>query len=292
MATATLPVESKAEQLAAKTQFLIVRFGGIGNSKKVNAEESEQILETDADKDSLRVSKMLLDSKELKAVRQSDSALRAWVRDGVCLPFEANCYLLPLSMKQDVLAKLIEHRTNREALVEVLIAAYPALLEEAQKRLGPLFVSSDYPESLQKLKSYFTFSWLFVTMTDQDKQDAMLQEAQENITLVMRQTLLEMVTHLSDRLRPDANGKTKKLHATAVTKLQEFLETFEKRNVAGDLDLSEQVKKAKALIAGTNVDALRNSEEFKTKVLAGMANIGQSLTGLVEEQATRKFRLE
>lgn len=303
MSTAVMsPItETKANQLSEKTVFLLVHFGSIGNTRKI---DDDSILDTEADKDLLKVSKTLLDSVELSAIRKADSGLRAWIREDICLPFEASIYLLPVDLIEQVQVKLVEHQAKRESLVTALVNAYPKLKDEAEQRLGSLYNPKDYP-SAEKLRSLFTFGWRYISMVvpgqlkgissamfqaEQAKAEKAMQEAAQDITLLMRQTLLELVSHLQDRLKPGSNGKPKKLHETAVTNLQDFLKNFEQRNVTGDVELAEQVKKAKALIAGTNAEALRSSDDFKKKILEGMSQITGSLNGLVEEKAGRKFR--
>ncbi len=68
MVTAPMIVdlETPGEDLARKTVFVKPHLGVLGNSRKVSSTR----VEVDADKDLIRVTKTLLDSPELQAIRR------------------------------------------------------------------------------------------------------------------------------------------------------------------------------------------------------------------------------
>lgn len=287
--------------LAQKTVFVKVRFGSLGNSRKVN----DNVLETDADKELLKVSKTLLDSAELEAVRKADGKMRQYLYN-TCLPFDIGIMLLPCGLIADVHKRLTEYREKRAELVSAFLAVYPELCKQAALRLGSLYNPGDYP-SAEAVKAKFVFDWQYVSFgvpgqlkgissglfeSEQAKASAMMKAAAEDITVLMRQTLLEMVSHLQERLTPGDDGKAKILRESAVKNLQEFLNTFDLRNVTDDKALQSQVAKVKALISGTNAEALRNSDVFRDKIRAGMSEVSSSLSTMVEDKASRKFRTD
>lgn len=292
---------SDASTLSDKTVFLKVRFGSLGNSRKVAGKDA--VLDTDADKDLLKVSKTLLDSSELEAIKKADGKMRQFLYN-TCLPFDLGTQLLPVGLIETVQAKLTEFKAERESLVSGFVSAYPTLCDSASKRLGSLYNSFEYPGA-DTIRAKFIFDWQYVSFgvpgqlkgisaglfkAEQEKAAETMKAAAEEITLLMRQTLYEMVSHLQDKLTPGSDGKTKILRETAVTHLQEFLNTFELRNVTDDKELSAIVQKTKALIHGTSAENLRNSEVFRDKIRAGMSGIADSLSGMVEDKAGRKFR--
>lgn len=287
--------------LANKTVFIKVRFGALGNSRKVN----DNVLETDADKALLKVSKTLLDSNELEAIKKADGKMRQFLYN-TCLPFDIGVMLLPCGLITNVHNRLNEYKAEREQLVNAFIAAYPELCKQAASRLGSLYSTVDYPGA-DTVKARFVFDWQYVSFgvpgqlkginagifqAEQEKASQIMKAAADDIALLMRQTLLDMVSHLKDRLTPDAEGKTKILRESAVKNLQEFLSTFDLRNVTDDKALQEQVNKVKALISGTNAEALRNSDVFRDKIASGMSEVSTALSGMVEDKAGRKFRTD
>jgi len=291
-----------ASSLTAATVFLKTRFGIIGNSRKVSGAE---VLDTDADKALLRVSKQLLDSPELEAIKQADTKMRTWLYNA-CLPYDLGVQLLPKKSIESARAKMAEFRAERAELVENFVAAYPGLLEKAAAQLGSLFNAADYP-TIEQVRAKFFFGWNIVTFEVPDslkeiseqvfqeekaKQEANFKAAADEITALMRQTMFDLVSHLETRLTPGDDGKQKILKESAVANLQKFLESFDIKNVTNDAELAAVVSKARELVDGTSAATLRSSDAFREKIRAGMASVKDQLSGMVEEKAGRKFRDE
>ncbi len=288
--------------ITQKTIFLQVRYGSIGNTRKV---PGSQVLDTEADVSFLRVSKTLLESDELEAIRHHDSALRKYLGN-VCLPYSqlVGVLILPYAFVPQVKAKLQQHRDERLVLVDRFVAVYPELKVKAQESLKDLYQDTDYP-NIAELREKFKFGWAMMSFStpahlkaiDPELYEAELEKDRERIkivteeiTQVMRGTLLEMVEHLQDKLTPGTDGKPKVLRESAVTKLNEFLNNFDMRNVTNDDALALEVQKVKALLGGTTAQALRTSDEWREKIRKGMANVTESLGGLVENQTERRFK--
>ncbi len=136
MATAPLiaNLEAPGEDLARKTVFVKLHLGLLGNTRKVSSAQ----VEVDADKNSIHISKSLLDSPELEAVRRLDGEIRRYLYS-ICLPFEPGIHLLPIGLIEPADAKLNEFRAKREELVEVFLGAYPRL---CQRRPGASALST------------------------------------------------------------------------------------------------------------------------------------------------------
>src|SRR5438094_5877332 len=135
-----ITIEDKGRDLAQRTVCLKVCLGLLGNTRKV----SNSQVEVDADKDLIRVSKLLPVSQELQAIKSLDSNVRHYLYNS-CLPFEAGIHLLPLELIESVDEKLREFEEKRRELVEVFIQAYPALCRQAAGRLRAAYNAGDYP---------------------------------------------------------------------------------------------------------------------------------------------------
>ena len=305
MATATevpiLNVQSSENELSRQTVFIKLHLGLLGNSRKVSSSR----VEVDADKDFIRVSKTLLDSPELQAIRALDGDVRHFLYD-MCLPFEVGIHLLPLCLVETVEERLREFKDKRRELVELFLSAYPRLCQEAAGRLRTLYNPTDYPP-IDEVRSRFTFSWQYVSygvpeqlreisaqffQEEREKAVVAMSEACSEIQQVMRTSLLELVNHLRDRLADQADGKPQRLRESTVQKLRDFLATFDLRNVVDDQELKEQVERARELLAGTTTDAIRNTTELRAKVRQGMAVISASLETMVTDRVGRKFRFD
>lgn len=291
-----------ASDLINKTVFLKTRFGSLGNSRKVAGSE---VLETDADVTLLKVSKTLLESPELDAIRKSDGMMRKWLGN-TCLPFDMGIMLLPIGLVDKAEAKMKDYEIERAALVETFIKAYDVQRDTAASHLGSLYNLSDYP-SVDEIRAKFKFKWQYTTFSvpgslknisaalfeaEQEKAAATMQAATEEITAIMRETMFKLVSHLQDKLSPGDDGKSKILKEAAVKNLTEFLDTFDLRNVTNDVELAIMVKKARELLNGTSATAIRSSDILKAKTLTGLDNIMDTLSSMVQEKPGRMFKDE
>ena len=194
--------------------------------------------------------------------------------------------------------KLREFSEKRSVLVEVFLAAYPRLCQEAAGRLRTLHNPADYPPA-DEVRSRFTFSWQYVSYgvpdqlreisarmfeTERDKAVQAMSEACAEVQQVMRASLLELVSHLRDRLADQADGKAQRLRESTLQKLRDFLGTFDLRNVVDDQDLKEQVDKARALLEGVSTDALRNMPLIRARVREGMAELATQMDALAGDR--------
>lgn len=302
-------------QLVEKSIFLRVYFGMLGNTRKIALDDTIQTTDearqgvrvtTDADVHYLKAQKTLMESEELDAIRSADAAMRNWLKLK-CLPYtDVGLMVLPLELLDTVETKLSNYeKIERPALVRTFIDAYPHLLEESKAKLGSLYNPDDYlpVEAVGRAFGfeYNVFSFAVPEFLKQTRyyEDAQrkLQEkfhaAAEEITVIMRQTLLDLVTNLQHQLTPaETDGKRKRLTASSVEKVQEFLSTFSARNITNDAELDAVVSEARALVGDVSIDKLRKSDEFKAQMLTGMDGLRAKLEALmVDSSPDRKMRI-
>lgn len=282
-----------------KVVFVRLAFGVLGNTRKVTTE----ILNTDADKKLLKVQKELLDSPELDAIIKADGRIRAFLKD-YCLPYDTGFLMLPNELIDIVAPELQTYaEVTRPALVEAFMTAYPQLCVDASKNLGSLHNPGDYAGINEvKSKFYFDYQYLSFSVPDvakykglaakaEEQFQAKLEEASQAVTVLMRQTLLELVDHLKVALEPRGDGKPKRLFASTVDNIQEFMNTFKARNITNDKDLEKVVDDLQSLIhPGFSVDVLKEDAQFKTDFHGKIAAITSELNGLVEVVPGRKFK--
>jgi hypothetical protein len=283
-------VEETQQDLSKKTVCLKLTIGVLGNRRKV----SNSKVEVDADKDSIRVSKALLNSKELQAIKGFDGDVRRYVYN-TCLPFETGVHLLPFPLIENADKRLREFADKRKILVDAFIEAYPRLVEEAVTRLRAIYDPKDYA-SVEAVRQKFSFTWRYVNFgvpgqlrnisaeifrEEREKAAKMMQEASVEIQAVMRETLAELVKHLSDRLQDGGDGKPKQFRESTVTNLKDFLDSFDFRNVVDDQELKEQVEKARALVSGITGEQIRSTDTLRANLKAGISEISTKLAGMV-----------
>lgn len=297
---ATLNIHDPGVDLARKTVCIKVPLSTMGNTRKVSTSQ----IEADADKDLLRVSKRLLTSPELNAITRFDGEIRRYLYN-ICLPFEIGIHLLPVAALETVEGRLRRFATDRVELVNAFLAAYPALCQDAAKRLRGLYNPADYPP-LEDVTREFGFSWQYVSFgvpdqlkgisrevweQEREKAAQRMAEASSEIQQVLRQSMAELVTHMAERLKEGPDGKPLKFKQSTVSNLVEFLSNFSFRNVTDDQELQSLVTRARELLQGVAADDLRTVGDVRTRVQQGMADIAAAIDGMITRPGSRKLRL-
>ena len=295
-----IDVQSVGQDLAQKTVCVKVRLGRLGNTRKV----SNSQVEVDTDKSQIRVSKHLLDSRELRAIANFDGEVRRYLYD-TCLPFEAGIHLCPLALLEELEGRLRQLGARRKGLIEEFLAVYPLLCQEAGKRLRSLYDPTDYPP-VEYVEQQFTFIWQYISFgvpdqlreistriwqDEREKAAQVMAEAGQEIQQVLRSAMAELVKHMRDRLKDGPDGKPLKFKESTVSNLADFLGTFNFRNVTDDAELRSLVDKTRGLLLGVSADDLRTTAGVRAKVQQGMADLAAELDTLIVKRPGRKFRL-
>jgi len=281
-----------------KAVCLILRIGSIGNSRKVSASQ----IETDADRDMIRVSKTLFDTDELKNIQSLDGEIRRFVMTrGLPSLFRSGAYLIPNLLVTEVDNRLKEYYLKRKELVEKFMEVYPAQVEIAKSRLGSLFDPRDYPMA-EEVRASFTVDWQYVNMgipgnleginadifrREQEKQAERWQETMDEVQQVLRGAMSELVTHLVTRLTPDEEGKQKIFRNSLLENMRDFLNTFDARNITNDEELAKLVQKARDLTEGIDPDVLRKNSVIRDVVRKGFEQIKSSVDTMIVNKPRR-----
>ena len=298
--TVTVIPEKKQPKLTEKTIFFVLEFNRFGNTRKADVE-----VKTVASQDRFAHTKRLLNSPELAAIVKEDAALRAWMdKPNRCWKYGKSIRLLSLDQADEVFTRChkYEHE-ERPKLIEAFLGAYLAEVAEAQKDLGPEFNPKNYP-TLEEVKGEFSMDWSFPTFEtseklkvvspklyamEVEKAEGKLANFAEEIQEARRVLFKELVDKLLDAISPSTDGKKKKLHASAVEKLQEFLATDPLRNVTNDQDLQGEVAKLKLIMSGVDADKIRESDNLKANLTSAFTEVSKDLASLAEVKG-RKFR--
>lgn len=293
-----------------QTMLLRLNFRLHGNSKKV----SSAVVCPGANAKLLKVQKTLLESKELDAIRSADANFKKSI-GFLCLPYDdMGIRLVPKTNVAKAYNMIVNYRDNdRPVLIDTFITAYPSLCELAKEKLQlladelnvmfeELYNPADYPP-VEEVKAAFGFDYdIFeLSVPDELKIAGKYEEAtkdleskiavvSDEITIVMRQALLDLVNHLKEMLEPREDGKKKRLHETAVSSIQDFLTSFSARNITNDVELAAVVARVHDLTKDVDVAAMRKDDAFKSTLHDNMETIAGELTKLVEVVPGRKFR--
>ena len=268
------------------------------------AAASAQSITTDADKSWLSLTKRLLDSPELEKVAGHDRWFKAWLtRKALPSFFRSGVYLVPSDLIGEIDAQIETYRVEREKLIDAFVAVYDEQVEAARERLGSLFDQENYVD-LDRLRSffyikahYFEFGQprIFAKIKggmfarEQERLDRYVSSAMDNITLLLRQNLLDLVQHASERLTAGEDGKRKRFSRSMVDGISEFLDTFSARNIADDTDLAAVVEQMKGLMTGVDADALRDNDTLRATVATSLSGVKDALSAMVESAPARAF---
>jgi hypothetical protein len=286
--------------------FITTHFSmGIGRMRQIR----NLNVETTADKSLLRHQKQLIDSEELDEIRSQDGYMIRHLQSKSCSYDQSTRFLPRTEPEFSKTYKALEaYRTiRRPALVAKFMEAYRALeaqdFEPLRAALGSEFDRGDYPKS-DEVEAGFSFTFTLRPVGEinlaglPDFIVAMEVEKEQQIRLAAvlewRDTLRfagqKAVDTLFEALKPQPDGKRRRLVDTTVENLQEFLSTYNTRDLAGDTEFQTTVvEPLKAIMKGVSMDKIRHSDNLKAYIVKQVEGVRQNASLLV--QATgRKFR--
>jgi|CXWL01.1.fsa_nt_gi hypothetical protein len=303
-----------AEGLLSKAVIISFKTGRFGNNRKVrrsqltiSAVDLDGGEDKPVDKDVLKVSKELLDSKELQAIGSFDQKTRGKLLT-YCLPsyVDEGYYFLPISLIETVDAFLATAKAERRYLVNGFMAVYPGKKGSARYRLGPLFRERDYPGE-DEVRATFTWSVRYISFSvpgslrdismslflqEKERQERMWEEATVEVRVALRESMAGLVEHAISKLSLRPNGKPQIFRDSMVKNMAEFLDLFDKRNLTNDGDLAALVGQAKQLMAGVDPVTLRNNLGTRERVKAGFEGIKATMDTMLIDRPVRQIDLD
>jgi hypothetical protein len=293
----------KTTNMIDRTVAYAITFYGLGTSRKVDS----GAVETDADRALIRVSKRILQCEEIGEIRSLDSRLKEFIaRRSVAYPLKAGMHLIPIGLVEEVDKEVERIRPLRQALVERLAARVDELRERDRAALGSLFNDADYPDA-EKIRDSYGLETRYLALDlpnnlgnasrevfDRERQRVAkeLESAAEQVRLVQRAQLTELVGGLLDRLSPGPEGRKRILKRGGVLdKLAEFLGRYGALNVADDAELAVVVKRAQEILVGVDCEEIRSNEGMAQYVRDEMTEVRRSLEPLVQDAPRRRFRM-
>ena len=101
--------------------------------------------------------------------------------------------------------------------------------------------------------------------------------------------LSKLVSHLTDRLAGQEDGKPKVFRDSAVENLTEFFGRFRQLNIHSSAELDQLVERAQGVLAGVQPQDLRDSAARRQQVASQMAAVQASLDGLLMDRPRRSI---
>jgi hypothetical protein len=289
----------KEVKLSETCIFLQLSLARMGDKRGVSSDE----IEVDADKDLVKVRKVIFKSASFDAIKSLDSEIRRYVRSQ-CFPYDAGLHLAALKMEPIITERLTNYLNRRVALVDTFAVVFPTLGQVAKDHLRKLHREEDY--DFDDIRDQFSMGWQYLMLTtptsmesinserfkqEQRKMQARWSEALDDARLLLRETCLNLVSHLRTSLESDAYGAPKRLATSTVRNLQEFFENFNLRDITNDTELSQLVESGKRLVTGIDAESLRTMDGLRLRVKSELNEIEQAVTSTLMVAPTRRIKV-
>ena len=302
--TTVSPSTSPSQRL--RTSFAAVRiaFTWLGTRKTLTTEQKAQAADTfGAEGEFLSAGKKLLDTKHpaFKAVTGVRSRIVSLWK-GMSLPYPEPGVRL---IRQDQIDTFTEQLTNlKEELDEAvwrLDEHYAELKSAARDRLGSLFNSADYPESLRGM---FQVAWDFPSVEPPDylrqlnpevyRQEcervaSRFDEAVQLAESAFVEELQSLVSHLTERLAGQADGRPKVFRDSAIENLTQFFERFRELNVRSNEQLDDLVGQCQQVVQGVEPQSLRDNNVLRQSVASELNQVQSVLDDLLVDRPRRNI---
>lgn len=293
---------TRAPRLFERAVALVLDCRALGTTRKV----STGAIDTgDTDPALLRLSKQILESKTLEAIRsmQGDTRRTVASRSTPSVMFRAGVYLLSLELLADTDAYLVGQSEKLSGLVEQFLDEYDDAKATAERKLGSLYNPRDYPPR-DTVRRAFSISWAYIAVDaprklgevsqeimrrEQQKAAATWASALDEATAVLRAGFADLVSHMVERLAPGEDGKKRIFRDSMVGNVREFLRTFPARNLGDDAELASLAQQAAQLLDGVTPDSLRESANLREQVRTGMEVIKAKLDAAVVNAPARRY---
>jgi hypothetical protein len=293
---------SPAQCLRGAMAAVRVSIRWFGTRKSLTVEQKAEAAEPfGTDARFLSAGKRLLDVSHpaFKAVTAVRGKVIAYWRS-LSLPYpEPGIRLIRQDRVEDFAAKMQEFQEELAEAVETLDRRYSELKATARQRLGTLYNPSDYPSSLAGLFGIeFDFpsveppsylQQLNPALFEQECQrvQARFDEAVRLAEQAFTAELAKLVSHLTERLSGQTDGKPRIFRDSAVENLTEFFQRFRQLNIRSNEQLDRLVADAQGVIRGIEPQALRDDAGLRQHVATEMSRVQSVLDGLLLDRPRR-----
>jgi hypothetical protein len=279
-------------------------FVWFGVRKTLTSEQKAQAADTfGAEGTFLSAGKKLLDTghpafKAVTSIR--NRTISFW--KGLSLPFPESGIRL---IRQDDIGSLNMQLTTLKSELDEAVwrldEHFAELRSAARERLGSLYNPNDYPASLQGL---FGMSWDFPSVEppeylrqlspqlyeqERARVAARFEEAVTMAESAFMGELGKLISHLTERLSGQDDGKPKVFRDTAVENLRTFFDRFRDLNVRSNDQLDALVAQAQRAIRGIEPQQLRDADSLRQHVATQLTAVQASLDGLMVDRPRRNI---
>jgi len=300
----SLQVAAPARRLRTTMAAVRLSFTWFGTRKSLTAQQKEEAADSfGAEGTYLSAAKKLFDTrhpafKAVTAVR--GRAISLW--KGLSLPFPEPGIRL---IRQDDVP-VFDVRMNSlgaelaEAVKE-LNEHFVELKGAARARLGRLFNSTDYPDSLVGLfqvehdfpsvdaPEYLRELSPELFHQEQARVAARFEEAVRLTEEAFTTEFARVVSHLTERLSGTEDGKPKVFRDSAIENMTEFFQRFRTLNVRSSVELDRLVDDAQRIVRGIEPQSLRDNGQLRQQVVTQLSSVQATLDGMMVDRPRRRI---
>lgn len=293
-----------ANRLRTTMAAVRLSFTWFGARKSLSVEQKTRAADAfGAEGNYLSAGKKLFDTghpafRAVTAVRHR--AVSLW--RGMSLPYPEPG--IRLIRQEDVAVFDVQMTTLRSELaqaVQELDEHFLELQAAARQRLGRLYSSDDYPASLLGL---FQLEYDFPSVEPPDylRQLSPALYEQEKARVASRfdeavrlaeeaftSELARLVSHLTERISGQDDGKPKIFRDSAIENLTEFFQRFGQLNVRSSEQLDQLVAQARQIVRSVEPQQLRDSGSLRQHVATQLAGVQSVLDGLLVDRPRRNI---
>ncbi len=302
--TAVSPSTSPSQRLRTSSAAVRIAFTWLGTRKTLTTEQKAQAANTfGAEGQFLSAGKKLLDTRHpaFKAVTSVRSRI-LWLWRGMSLPFPEPGIRLIRQDQIDVFAEqLTGLKEELDEAVSRLDEHYAELKSAARVQLGSLFNPADYPDSLHGM---FQVTWDFPSVEPPDylrqlnpevyRQECervtnRFDEAVQLAEAAFVEELQSLVSHVTERLSGQADGKPKVFRDSAIENLTQFFERFRNLNVRSNEQLDDLVSQCQQVVSGVEPQSLRDNQVLRMSVAGELSQVQSVLDDLLVDRPRRNI---
>lgn len=286
--------------------FFRLRIGTPSTKRAIR--QKGAVIKVETDTRMLHIYKELFQASELQAIHREDRKIKTYLKwNTIPIPdLRIGTYAATFETIEAVDRKIAEYESYRQNnLVPALIDAYDRILGESRVQLKDLYDPADYP-TRDELRPAFKVDLEYrdfgrvptqlpwsIRQRELEKGSDKINTLADSMKKILRVQMAELVIQLTKSLAPDEKtGKKKRIYDSTLDRFEEFLDSFQRRKIASDDELSEMVDRAKALLSGVDPEILRKSDNLRETIAAGFTEVKNRLEQMIVEAPDREIRLD
>lgn len=272
-------VAAIAAMLSVKAVRITKSVGVYGNRRTISAKRNEIVIngadvrdvrgDWDEDEDSIDLKRTshsvkIITCDSYNAVLSLDASIDKLLDSRAiwCEGLKKGTRILPIGLVEWWEETWANYCAEREALIDAYCAEHPEEMGRAKRRLSAVWTDA-WIDDVETVRSRFRATMdylpeevpnpnLSISPRAMARAQANIEEKSVKIAaearLAIREMLLGLLDNLREMLEPKDDGKAKRMYASNVENLSEFLDLFEKRNITDDAATEKVVGMLRQLI--------------------------------------------